>query len=34
MSNYGIRVPEGLPVFKLEEVMPAAKKMADKDNEV
>lgn len=34
MSQYGINVPPGIPVFKLEEVGPAAKKMADKDGQV
>jgi hypothetical protein len=34
MSQYGINVPPGIPVFKLDEVAPAAKKMADKDGQV
>lgn len=34
MSQYGVNVPPGIPVFKLEEVAPAAKKMADAAGEV
>ena len=34
MSEYGINVPPGIPVFTLDEVAPAAKKMADKDGMV
>ncbi len=29
MASYGVNVPPGVPVFKLDEVLPAAKKMAD-----
>ena len=34
MSQYGVNVPPGIPVFKLDEVAPAAKKMADDAGEV
>ena len=34
MSQYGINVPPGIPVFKVEEVAPAAKKMADAEGQV
>ncbi len=34
MSRYGVNVPPGVPVFKLEEVLPAAQKMADEQNQV
>lgn len=34
MSQYGINVPPGIAVTKLDEVLPAAKKMANKQNEV
>jgi succinyl-CoA synthetase beta subunit len=29
MSQYGINVPPGIPVFRLDEVEPAAQKMKD-----
>lgn len=31
MSKFGVNVPPGIAVSKLEDVGPAAKKMADKD---
>lgn len=34
MSQYGVNVPPGVPVFKLEEVLPAAKRMADEEGQV
>lgn len=34
MSQYGITVPPGIPVHKLEEVFPAAEKMADAEGKV
>ncbi len=34
MSQYGINVPPGIPIHKLEEVGPAAEKMADENGEV
>ncbi|KAK9828652.1 hypothetical protein WJX72_001349 [[Myrmecia] bisecta] len=35
MSKHGVNVPPGIPVFKVEDVLPAAKKMASpKDGEV
>ena len=34
MSQYGINVPPGIPVFKQEEVAPAAQKMADAEGKV
>lgn len=34
MSQYGINVPPGIPVHKVEEVGPAAQKMADENGEV
>jgi succinyl-CoA synthetase beta subunit len=34
MSQYGINVPPGIPVFKLDELAPAAQKMADEAGEV
>ncbi|EIE19389.1 succinate-CoA ligase beta chain [Coccomyxa subellipsoidea C-169] len=34
MSQYGVNVPPGIPVFKLDEVLPAAKKMADAEGQV
>ena len=33
MSEYGINVPPGIAVTKIEDVLPAAKKMANKENE-
>ena len=34
MSHYGVNVPPGIPVFKLDDVLPAAKKMADDEGQV
>lgn len=34
MSKYGVNVPPGIPVFKLDEVKAAAEKMASPDGEV
>lgn len=34
MSQYGVNVPPGIPVFKLDDVLPAAKKMADDEGQV
>ncbi|BDA43672.1 Succinate-CoA ligase [ADP-forming] subunit beta, mitochondrial [Coccomyxa sp. Obi] len=34
MSQYGVNVPPGIPVFKLDDVLPAAKKMADEEGQV
>lgn len=34
MSKFGINVPDGVPVFQLDQVLPAAKRMADDKNEV
>jgi succinyl-CoA synthetase beta subunit len=34
MSQYGINVPPGIPVSKIEDVAAAAAKMADKDGMV
>ena len=34
MSSYGVNVPPGIPVFKLDEVLPAAQKMADEEGKV
>jgi succinyl-CoA synthetase beta subunit len=34
MASYGVNVPPGVPVFKLDEVLPAAKKMADDSGQV
>ncbi len=34
MSKYGVNVPPGVPVFKLDEVLPAAQKMADDEGQV
>ncbi|CAL5221179.1 g3325 [Coccomyxa viridis] len=34
MASYGVNVPPGVPVFKLDEVLPAAKKMADDGGQV
>jgi succinyl-CoA synthetase beta subunit len=34
MAKYGINVPDGVPVFKLDEVHNAATAMADENNEV
>ena len=34
MSQYGINVPAGIPVFKLDEVEPAAQKLKDAEGQV
>ena len=34
MASYGVNVPPGVPVFKLDDVLPAAKKMADDSGQV
>ncbi len=34
MSSYGVNVPPGIPVFKLDEVLPAAQQMADEEGKV
>lgn len=34
MSEYGVNVPPGIPVFKVDQVAAAAKKMADDAGEV
>ena len=34
MSQYGVNVPPGIPVFKLDDVLPAAQKMADDEGQV
>jgi succinyl-CoA synthetase beta subunit len=34
MSKYGVNVPPGIPVFKVDEVEEAAKNMASPDGEV
>lgn len=34
MSQYGVNVPPGIPVFKLDDVLAAAKKMADEEGQV
>ena len=34
MSKYGVNVPPGIPVFKLDEVKAAAEEMASPDGEV
>lgn len=34
MSQYGVNVPPGIPVFKVDQVAEAAKKMADEAGEV
>jgi hypothetical protein len=34
MSKYGVNVPPGIPVFKVDEVLPAAQKMADDEGQV
>ncbi|CAK0781908.1 hypothetical protein CVIRNUC_005503 [Coccomyxa viridis] len=34
MAKYGVNVPPGIPVFSLDEVLPAAKKMADDSGQV
>ena len=34
MSEYGVNVPPGIPVFKADQVAEAAKKMADEAGEV
>ena len=34
MSHYGVNVPPGIPVFKQDEVLPAAQKMADDEGQV
>ncbi len=34
MSQYGINVPPGIPVFKVDEVPAAAEKMKDENGEV
>jgi len=34
MAQYGVNVPPGMPVFKLDDVLPAAKKMADDSGQV
>ena len=34
MGQYGINVPPGIAVKKIEDLLPAAKKMADSDGEV
>lgn len=34
MGKYGVNVPPGIPVFKVDEVAAAAEKMASPDGEV
>lgn len=34
MGKYGINAPPGVAVTKIEDLLPAAKKMADSDGEV
>jgi len=34
MAQYGVNVPPGMPVFKLDDVLPAAEKMADDSGQV
>jgi hypothetical protein len=34
MSKFGINVPPGMPVFKLDDVSKAAEAMKDENNEV
>ena len=34
MAQYGVNVPPGIPVFKLDDVLPAAEKMADDSGQV
>lgn len=34
MGNHGINAPPGIAVSKIEDLLPAAKKMADSDGEV
>jgi len=34
MASFGVNVPPGIAVSKLDEVLPAAKKMADEEGQV
>jgi succinyl-CoA synthetase beta subunit len=34
MSTFGVNVPPGIPIFSVEEALPAAEKMAGPDGEV
>lgn len=34
MGKHGINAPPGMPIQKIEDLLPAAKKMADSDGEV
>ena len=34
MSKFGVNVPPGIPVFKVDDVLTAAQKMASEDGEV
>jgi len=34
MGKHGINAPPGMPIKKIEDLLPAAKKMADSDGEV